>query len=583
MSKNESRAPGSPAQLLAIMLLPLLLASLGAWEIARGRATVAQYGADDASVAVQTGRLQALARRDPQAMVTFQGERQSYAAPLAAQMLQDGGERLYTDLVVARSRLPFAWLACAAGVLSLAGGLLAVLLVNWAARRSLRSRDTLVHAFNQVRRAAPVALGCQVAGVAVALLGVAVFECGGLWFLGTVSGGEVKLVVLALAGAGAVLWGALASLGQLRRVFGLFAPKPAMLLGQLVTEADAPGLFGLVRELARDQDAVIPQTVVAGAVSGFFVSSNPQSVAGQPVTGRTLHVSLPHLAMLSRAETRVVLAHELAHFSGEDTAFSMHFQPVYAGLLHGMAAVAGQPHGRYPVVDRMLRPAAALGQYVLDRFDLAVKHWSRLREFEADRGALAGESPDALATALLRTAIASEIVDAQLEAMGAHPAQAPADLVGQTLAVADAQGFIEPARHLHERQPHPTDTHPPTMQRIEAAGVAVDDALLARAARPVEPTELAHAAELFADWPGICQAVTVQLRELMVGREQAYLRRSAPSPPPSVTRLLSCSSSGGRCWSSWALPLSAALGLPGSSPGCWRPARPCPGRTPTRR
>ncbi len=525
MPKKTSRAPGALAQILAIVLLPLVLAGLGGWEIVRGQATVAEYRARDAMMAVQAGRLQALAQRDPKAMITFKGEQQSYAAPLAAQMLADGADTLHTELIVARVRLPFAWLAACAGLLSLAGGVLAVLLVSQAARRSLRSREILVRAFSQVRRVVPVALGCQVAGVAVALLGVAVFECGGLWFLGSVSTGEVKLVMLALVGAGGVLWAAFLSLRQLRSTFGLFAPEPARLLGQVVTEAEAPGLFALMRELAHDQEAVIPQTVVAGAVSGFFVTSYPQDLSGQLITGRTLHVCLPQLAVLSRAETRVVLAHELAHFSGEDTAYSMHFQPVYAGLLHGMAAVAGRPQGRYPAIERMMRPAAALGQYVLDRFDLAVKHWSRLREFEADRGALAIESPDALATSLLRTAIASDIVDAQLAAMGAHPAEAPTDLMRQTLEIAGAQGFVEPARHLDERQPHPTDTHPPTIQRIEAAGIVVDDALLARAARKVDPAELADAEALFADWPGVCQAVTAQLRALMVGREQAYLRQ----------------------------------------------------------
>ncbi len=522
-------APGSalPTRVLVVLALPMLLVAVGAWEVARGASTVAEYRQEHVRLAAQLGRVQTLARRNPEAVVTFQGEQQSFGAPAAAQMMAEGDDQLRTNLLVARLRAPFGWLAAAAGALSLAGGLLGLLLVAAAARRGMRSRDALVKAFGQVRRLLPLALGCQVAGVALALLGVVGFECGGLWFTETVSAGEVKLVALGLIAAGAALWGAFVSIRQLRRAFGLFEPDPAGLVGTIVTQTEAPGLFALVGDLAKARGAPVPQTVVAGAVSGFFVTSYPQRLqtTGQVIDGRTLHVCLPQLVVLNRAELRVVLAHELAHFSGEDTAYSMQFQPVYVGLQHAMAAVAGRPASRNPPLDRMLRPAHALGQHVLDRFDRAVKHWSRLREFEADRAAIATEPPEALATSLLRTAVASEIVDAQLDALNRRPADAPADLMGQTLEIAGRQGLIEPARHLQDRQPHPTDTHPPTAQRIAAAGVTVDDGMLARAARPVLPGELAAAEALFSDWPGLCASVTAQLRSLAEQREQAYLRR----------------------------------------------------------
>ncbi len=524
---ERPRTTGASAQVIAILLLPAAFTLFGAWQIMRGDATVTEFAAARTQVAAQLDRLQTLAKRDPRATVRFRGDGQAYAAPLAAKMMADGADELATDLLVAKARLPFAWLTMAAGLLSLAGGLGGLCIVAVAARRSMRSRDDLVRAFGQVRRVVPFALGFQVAGVALALLGVVGFECGGLWFLNTVSGGELKLVLAGLVAAALALWGAFQSIKQLRGAFRLFQPRPATLLGIPLAEPQAPGLFALMRELARDQEAVVPQTVVAGAVAGFFVTSHPQTLpaVGQVAYGRTLHVSLPHLAVLSRAETRAVLAHELAHFSGEDTAYSIHFQPVYAALQHSMAAVANRRHSRQPVVDRMLRPAASLGGYVLGRFDHVVKHWSRLREFEADKAALVTEQPDALATSLLRTAVASEIVGAQLQAMADRPADAPADLVGQTLQIAEQQGFIAPGRHLDDHQPHPTDTHPPTVQRIAAAGIAVDDGLLTRAARPVDAAERAAAEGLFADWPGLCVAVTAQLRGIAVKQQQDHLAK----------------------------------------------------------
>ncbi len=500
----------------------------GGWEVVRGNATTSELAHDRDRAAIQLDRLQTLARADPQATIRFRGDNQAYAAPLAATMMADHQGELATDLWVSTARRPFAWLTIAAGLVALFAGLTGLGIVAIPARGSMRSRTALVRAFERVRRAIPFVLGLQTAGVALALFGAVVFECGGLWFLGTVSGNEVKLVAGGLVVAGLALWGAFGSIQQLRRAFGLFKPRPARLLGIPLAEAAAPGLFALMRHLARDQEAAAPETVVAGAVAGFFVTSYPQALlaSGAVIRGRTLHVSLPHLAVLSRMETRVILAHELAHFSGEDTAYSMQFQPVYAALQHSTAAVAGRA-GSTAIVDRMLRPASSLSGYVLDRFDRAVKHWSRLRELEADRSALATEQPDALATSLLRTAVVSEIVEAQLRDMAENPAGAPADFVEQTLHIAAQQGFIEPGRHLSDRQPHPTDTHPPTAQRIEVAGIVVDDDLLARAARAVDPAELADAEALFTDWPGLCRAVTAQLRDMAVAQERDHLARAA--------------------------------------------------------
>ena len=401
VSADRSGATGSSARIIAILLLPAAFVVFGGWEVVRGNATTSGLARDYDRSIIQLDRLQTLARTDPQATIQFRGDNQAYAAPLAAAMMVDHQGELATDLWVSTARRPFAWLTIGAGLVSLVAGLTGLGIVAIAARGSMRSRTALVRAFERVRRAIPFVLGLQTAGVALALFGAVVFECGGLWFLGTVSGNEVKLVAGGLAVAGLALWGAFGSIQQLRRAFGLFKPRPARLLGIPLAEATAPGLFALIRHLARDQEAAVPETVVAGAVAGFFVTSYPQALPASSavIMGRTLHVSLPHLAVLSRAETRVILAHELAHFSGEDAAYSMQFQPVYAALQHSMAAVAGRA-GSTPIVDRMLRPASSLGGYVLDRFDRAVKHWRRLRELEADKSALAAEQPEALATSL---------------------------------------------------------------------------------------------------------------------------------------------------------------------------------------
>ncbi|WP_409567464.1 M48 family metalloprotease [Methylobacterium sp. J-092] len=79
-----------------------------------------------------------------------------------------------------------------------------------------------------------------------------------------------------------------------------------------------------------------------------------------------------------------MIGHELAHFSGEDSAYSRRFTPIYAGLQRALAALGGCGVGNF-----LTRPASYVAYRSLGTLDAAVARWSRVREFEADRrGAL---------------------------------------------------------------------------------------------------------------------------------------------------------------------------------------------------
>ncbi|MDF5818219.1 hypothetical protein P4054_25475 [Pseudomonas aeruginosa] len=67
--------------------------------------------------------------------------------------------------------------------------------------------------------------------------------------------------------------------------------------------------------------------------------------------------------------------------------------------------------------------------YFLERFGLAVNHWSRLREFAADRRAAQLAGAPAMASALLRSAAAGAPIRAFLEHCLLAPARAPDNLV----------------------------------------------------------------------------------------------------------------------------------------------------------
>src|SRR5262249_55990586 len=62
-----------------------------------------------------------------------------------------------------------------------------------------------------------------------------------------------------------------------------------------------------------------PDQVIVGIDDSFFVTEMPMRVNGKTFTGRTLFASLALLKQLHVAEAEGVLAHEMGHFSGDDT------------------------------------------------------------------------------------------------------------------------------------------------------------------------------------------------------------------------------------------------------------------------
>ncbi len=493
------------ARLCAILLLPVLMSGAGTWEVLRGW--------------VQMARLEEV--RVATAVAAQSGSGPAARAPVSApagQAAQFSTRAQFdTDLQVARLQLSAAALALAAALASLGGGLGSVGLVRLAAVRGAQVRPALVDAFDCMRRLLPFAMAVQVAGLAMSLFGSVAFWLGALWFMSDVDESEAKLAMAGVAAAGLALLGAFRVLRQLRQVSHLFQPVPSPLFALPVAEREAPGLFALLQGLVREQGAVMPDTVTVGAVDSFFVTSSPRVLTNGTVTqGRTLHLPLPALAVLDRTELVTVLAHELAHFTGEDTDYSIRFQPVYVSLLRSVAAITPRRGG----LDRLLHVHAELGAYVLQQFDVAVKRWSRQREFEADRAAVACGSADALATSLLRLRLVDGILRRRLHDFAGQPSTTPEDLAADLIQQVNGSGLGDPAQHLADRAPHPTDTHPPARHRIEAVGVGIGPALLARARRQAAADEAAAAAALFRDWTGLNRQLSTAVRGVAVRSKQ---------------------------------------------------------------
>jgi Zn-dependent protease with chaperone function len=279
-----------------------------------------------------------------------------------------------------------------------------------------------------------------------------------------------KLIVIAAIFVGIGVWVALRA---------LFA-RPVMdntLQGEVLEPADAPSLWQRVRAMAAAMGTAPPDHIVAGVDDNFFVVESPLTVGSRVIEGRTLYVSLPLLRVLDTTEADAVLAHELAHFAGGDTASSAALGPLLARFDHYLAHLLGAGFAHLAAV--VLRLHRAL-------FELVLQSSSREREFAADAMAARHTEAGALARALVKIAAYSSYRGRIQDELFDHERRHAGALDIGTRVAAGLHAFAHGDAFRDQLQtldvPHPFDSHPPLAARLAAAGADFGEGDYARIA-----------------------------------------------------------------------------------------------------
>ena len=195
------------------------------------------------------------------------------------------------------------------------------------------------------------------------------------------------------------------------------------------------------------------------------VLARPGDEAPRRFTGKTLFVSVSLLKRLERDEADAILAHEMGHFSAEDTTFSRKISPLLERYRLYLEAL---------YENGLSRPVFYFMLFFWSLYQLSLSRLSRSREFQADRLAAKLTAPDSVARALVKVGAYSAYrgrVEGELfQSDDLHPSVEIRAQVETGFSAFVAATDLR-AEVFGARTPHPFDTHPPLDERLSNVGL----------------------------------------------------------------------------------------------------------------
>lgn len=312
-------------------------------------------------------------------------------------------------------------------------------------------------------------------GVQVAMQGAIVTY--GTYILEAFLIGRVHFILIGGIGLGAIL----ATFAVFHAMLKMYKAANHFQIGQVATEEENPELWGFVNSIAQDIGAVCPDHIILGVEPTFYVTAATVSGSSEePLHGETLYLSLPLLRLLDSDELKAIVAHELGHFKGEDTAYSLKFAPVYRGLANSIAGLAGDEGGGSTQIAAL--PAITVLGSMYETFDLRVAEVNRIREFEADNVAVLATSEEHFSYALTKVSmfafVWSEVTQHNLTRLSRRKVDANLSHVFEeevkySFSLDEVKRIAEMvlARSIN----HPTDSHPTLSNRLSNVGFEKTD------------------------------------------------------------------------------------------------------------
>jgi len=126
-----------------------------------------------------------------------------------------------------------------------------------------------------------------------------------------------------------------------RAIKAMFFSKPNFQSAVKLNLSEKPHLRAVIAEVCATVKTKFPDTVILHVEPTFFVTEGGLKCLDGLIKGRTLAIGAPLIRNLQLNEFRAILAHEFAHFSGNDTLYSQFVVPVYKSINSAMNDIAG--------------------------------------------------------------------------------------------------------------------------------------------------------------------------------------------------------------------------------------------------
>jgi Zn-dependent protease with chaperone function len=259
---------------------------------------------------------------------------------------------------------------------------------------------------------------------------------------------DLRIAIFCFAAAGAILWS--------------IVPRPDRFLppGPRLKPQDHERLFEVLGGVAKKLGETMPTEVyLVPDVNAFVTQRGGFMGAG---SRRIMGLGLPLLQVLTVSELRGVVAHELGHFAGGDTALGPWIYKTRAALVRTLQSLGGGP----------------LGWVFLQYFKLFLRVTlavSRSQELKADEIAVQLVGSKAMAAGLQKSHAADPAFSAFMDQeylpvlrAGFRPplAQGFERFLAAQLVVDAMSRTVK--RELRGRRTDPYDSHPPLKERIAA-------------------------------------------------------------------------------------------------------------------
>lgn len=284
---------------------------------------------------------------------------------------------------------------------------------------------------------------------------------------------HIGIIIAGIVGA------SISGYALLRAALTALSDGPLNLAACRLEPTDHPALFALVDRIAARLQSSSPRHIILGLDPVFFVTAADLSLAEAidraVLRGGTLYLSLSLMRVFTVNELASVIGHEFGHLRGEDLTYSQKFAPMYARLRRAMQSM-NHPAGLAAEIGRI--PAIAALAVCEAEFAAAERIVGRQRELLADQASAEVVDAKTLGGALVKSALLEgqwDILTRQHLERLSQGLDMP--LVSESYAL-QCEAFMHTldwpvalAALDESVQPHPVDTHPQLLDRIQGLGL----------------------------------------------------------------------------------------------------------------